>query len=177
MIEPLDFTSITRNTDKCRTTVRFENERLNEQLKDEEKGILPWLVFGACSLNIHEGRGVASFGARMRDSITDFEHDSCWAVRVDLIGVHFTYVYAHTVMLDAWITTDPREIKLHPQEFVPENVDNVFKCDDPEHYGPDHKPHLILPEDLYIPPVYEHARIVAGQRVSIRIGPKWNDDE
>jgi len=179
-LERINLAGITRHPDLVFTHITFARHEMLGKLKPDENsrkhGFKPWLEFGQCSI-VNENNN-CFIGGRMRDGITDFEHDSCYVVRIDLIGLQYKYTHNHVSTFDAWLTTNPKEIRIHSSDFRPENLegpDGPYQC---EECSPRH---LILPEGYYVPPMYEQARIVAGQQVVITTGPRWSkllpDDE
>jgi hypothetical protein len=99
-----DLRAITRDTDKCRTTVALYLDGYTRT---------PWLRFGQAQLSSQSERhtGRSRLEARMTAGVTDFEHDSAYALRLPLIGVQFDglLVRYHTTFLIGWIDPDAEE--------------------------------------------------------------------
>jgi len=173
-LKPLDLRALTRYSDEVFTHIAFDDCRLRDRLvqKTEDRiTYLNWLDFGLCE--IRNESNTCFLGARMRDGITDFEHDSCYALRIDLVGLKFKYVHAHATVLEAWISPDPDDILIHSPDFIPEDIEDAGPC--PHCKGSEK--HLMLPGGHFVPPRYDLARVVAGKRISIHLGKRWKEDE
>lgn len=178
-IKPVNLDAISRRSDILFTHIRFEDFDLQEVLTDTTQKphrLLNWLEFGECRI-LNESR-FCRIESPIRDGITDFEHDTCKVVCIGLVGLQYKFTSNHVSHFDACLTPNPEDIQLHSPDFVPEEAGG-------ESCEYDHcadTPHLILPEGLYVPPMYEFARVVAGKRVTITMGPRWSvlepdDDE
>lgn len=169
-LKAIDLSPLTRYSKALFTVVQLEDPSFQDVLttmKGETKQFNSWLTFGAGSIH-NEGR-TCFIGSRMRDGITDFEHDSCYAVHLELIGLTYKWTDNHTSYFEAHITPNPDGIRIHEPDFVPEDVKGAWRCKDK-----DCDKHLMLPDGNYTPPMYKFARVVAGQRVSIRMGTDWD---
>jgi len=155
-LKALNLSSISRGSDVLRTSIRFEDYDI--------RGILsgPWLEFGECW--IQNGGSICQVSSPIRDDITDFAHDTAWVVRIDLVGFQYIYTRRHVTYFRAYLTPDPKDILIHSPDFIPEKVEGAIRCSNCQDN------HLILPEDYYVPPVYELAHVVAGKQVSIVMG-------
>lgn len=176
-LKTVDLTSLSRRGDKLLTYIQLEDPDLERYFDREENGVKrrdSWLKFGACRIT-NEGRN-CFIGSRMRDGITDFEHDSAYAVHISLIGLQYKFTDNHTSHFEAFLTTTPEDIRIYPADFEPEKVKGSWKCKQ-SHCDK----HLMLPDGFFTPPMYEFARVVAGKRISITMGPRWDviegDDE
>lgn len=69
--------------------------------------------------------------------------------------------------IEAFLTTTPEDIRIYPPDFEPEKVKGSWKCKE-RHCDK----HLMLPDGFFTPPMYEFARVVAGKRISITMGPR-----
>ena len=175
LIQLTDLRSITRMSDKCLTTVTIH-------LDWEKK--TTWLQFGAAQLRTQKDRpdGRHRLEARMTEGVTDFEHDSAYALRLPLVGLFFEGVEYHQSTFSAWI--DPNDDPNGGGRFTDFHVPRSGY--DPTKHPETHKckqckgkeSHLIVPEGFYVPrfdkELYEAVR---GKRVDIRIGPTFKDDD
>lgn len=127
------------------------------------------LTFGACRI-VNEGSN-CFIGGYMSGSITDPEHDTCYAVRIELIGLKYMFSSDHTTWLEAWLTTDPDDIRFHPDTFDPFKVEDAQFCKSCSER--DLSTHLILPEDYCTPPAPYFAEKIAGRKVEIVYGTKF----
>ena len=98
--ETTDLRDIGRASDCCLTVVTL-------YLDWETK--LRWLVLGESRLRTQRDRpdGRWRLEALLKAGVTDFEHDSAYALGLPLIGVHFDGIEYHQTKLTAWI--DPNE--------------------------------------------------------------------
>lgn len=64
---------------------------------------VPWLEFGSLSTM---GDGKTFIGARFGSGVTDFEHDSAYALRVDVIDVQLVSIQDGCVDLRAWVAAE-----------------------------------------------------------------------
>lgn len=167
-LKPVDLMSLSRTSEKLFTYVQLEDcdlERYFEREEDGAKRRDAWLRFGECRI-ANEGR-TCFIGSRLRDGITDFEHDSAYAVHIGLIGLQYKFTDNHVSHFEAFLTTEPEDIRIYPADFDPAKVKGSSKCD----YKGCNK-HLMLPDGYFTPPMYEFARVVAGKRISITMGPR-----
>jgi hypothetical protein len=165
-IESIDLRSITRSSDIARTKIgiymggRWEGH----------DAFNPWLEFGVCE--IMDSGSLCLITAQLDYGITDFEHDSAYALRIPLIGLKFNSVYNHYSCLEAYI--DPNnegEFHVPNSGYNPAKLKDAYICSECK------KSHIIVPEGYYVPPVnkelYEKVR---GRKVDIRIGPVYNKE-
>ena len=170
---PLDLKHLSRSPDRAFTHVRFEDFDLRELLTRETEGDklgLNWLELGVADLR---ASGDGSFlGARLRDGITDYEHDSAYLVHIDLLGIVFKGCWNNVGHYEAYLTPEAKHIRIWTPDFKPEDAEGATQCDY-EHC----KPHLMI--EKFTPPMYEFAHLVAGKKVMITMGPKWaiEDDD
>ena len=164
-----DLRDITRNTKKCQSVVTIH-------LDWETK--VKWLVFGQAQLRAQrESRpdGCYRLEARMTEGVTDFEHDSAYALRCPLIGVMFDglLINNHTTHLIAWVDPDnEEEFRVPSPGYNPTKHAEAHRCKDKQCLKDDPKGHIIVPEGFYVPPRNaELYRRVRGKKVEITIGP------
>lgn len=173
-LKPLDFSALTRYPEDVFTHVAFEDYELSEALTEKNEkyphGIRRnWLTLGQSKIMPSDGRrGDVLFGARMRDGITDFEHDPCYIVWMKLVGVEWKFTDYNVSYFEGHITPNHEDIKIWDPSFKPEEVEGAWQCDRCE------KPHLMLPDGFYTPETSDLCRVVAGKRISIVTGPRWS---
>lgn len=163
-IERIDLRSVTRSSDIARTTIGIY---MGARLEGRD-AFNPWIEMGACEVR-NEG-SLCWISSHLNYGVTDFEHDSAYALRLPLIGLQFSSVYNHYTVLKAYI--DPNnedEFHVPGPGYNPVALENAYEC-------PDCKDkHMIVPEGNYVPPVnkelYEKVR---GREIDIRIGPVYD---
>lgn len=158
-IKPLDLSKISDDGDTMITTIQLEDYDLQGLLK---RG--PWLTFGTASIRTET---TCDIGAHLSGGVQDFEHSSAYAVRINLVGLRFKFTSGHVSYFEAHLTPKYDDIRIHEPDFDPTKVKGAVMCKECE------DKHLLLPDGYYIPPVYKYAKLVAGTRVSITIGPNW----
>lgn len=169
-LKPVDLTNLSRTADKLFTYVQIEDSYLESFFDYEENGAKrrgTWLKFGECRI-VNEGR-TCFIGSRMRNGITDFEHSSAYVVHIGLIGLQYKFTDNHVSHFEAHLTTAPEDIRIYSPDFDPTKVKGVSTCRE-KHCDK----HLMLPDGYFTPPMYEFARVVAGKRISITMGPRWD---
>lgn len=157
--ELIDLTAITRKPHVARTIVSiYDDYRPHE-----------WLVFGAAQFNHMEKMHMWSLNARMAAGITDFEHDSAYALKLPLIGLEFEGVlYDHYVRFNAFIAPDALDDFCVPTSsaYNPTTLPGGGPCTTCK--GKDK--HLLVPDGYFVPPrdpaLYE---LVRGKRVEISL--------
>lgn len=163
-----DLRAITRDTDKCRTVVAL-------YLDDYTR--TSWLRFGQAQLSSERLAGQYRLEARMTEGVTDFEHDSAYALRLPLIGVQLdgSFVRYHTTYLIGWIDPNAEEDFHVPDPgYDPAKLQDAYRCRDARCLRDNPDGHIIVPEGYYVPPSNPHLyKLVAGKRVEIAIGPAW----
>jgi hypothetical protein len=169
-VKPTDLRGICRRADTCLTVVTIH---MDWQTSVE------WLRFGEAQLRHREHDGTDELKAFLTEGVTDFEHDSAYALSLPLIALRFESLDYHSTRLSAWVHPDdsdafrvPRpgyDPMKHPKARIcssrasgsrsPRSSDAL--CG---------KPHVIVPEGHYLPPrdaqLYS---LVKGKRVEIRI--------
>ena len=136
-----------------------------------ERGFEKWIELGASE--IRDESNLCCLAARMDYGITDFEHDSAYALRLPLIGLKFVMSYNHTIHFEAYI--DPHnedEFRVPPVNYDPTKHERAYTCEDCEEHHP------VVPEGFYVPPfdkeLYDK---VKGHKVRITIGPNWEKEK
>jgi hypothetical protein len=166
-IPETDLTKITRESKTQRTEVFVEWGHHEQKLR--------WLTLGQSRLRRAHDRddGCWQLAAYLTAGVTDFEHDSAYALQLPLVGLHFKSVEYQRATFEAWVDPNPNDLSSF---HVPRPGYNPMKL--PEAYICKMKgqcakePHIIVPEGFYVPPVDEDLwLLVRGRRVEIRIGP------
>lgn len=166
IIQETDLLSISRASDRCRTSV---------SIRIDWDWQVQWLLFGACNiLALRDGRQHYLEG-RAVAGLTDFEHDAVVLVRLPLIGLMFDklMVHGHTTHLVGWVASSDEEadFRVPRPGYDPANHKDAFTCEDQRCAK---EPHRIVPEGSYIPrfdrELYE---AVKGREVEILIGPAF----
>jgi len=152
MIQLIDLSAITRDSDKNRTTVSFV----------EGRKIVPWLTFGQAQLR-EERDNRYRLVAYLTEGVTDCEHDSSYAVRLPLIGVTLKSVHYHDTHIAAWINPNSeRDFCVPLPNYDPATRPEAYTCEDCE------EPHLVT---AYCPPFNGALwNTVRGKEVEIIIG-------
>lgn len=161
-VKSVDLSALSRNSKDVFTSISFEDFDLHEHLKKE-----PWLTFGESDLRNEQRH--CFIGSRMRDGITDPEHDSCYSVHLTLIGLTFLFTYNHVAHFSAFLSPNMSKIRVYEPNFDPTKVKGARRCSDKNC-----DKHLMLPEGHFQPPVYKYAKAVAGKAVNIMMGPRWD---
>jgi hypothetical protein len=171
LVEYVDLRPITRNATRtfCRVFIQKESWDRGNTIKWIELGEV-----GLCSVNDrHDGRFLLK--ARVKGGVTDFEHDTAYALQLPLIGVMFDGLMIHhsVTRLCAYINPNVDEDSFHvpPPGYDPSTLPGVHRCKDKQCLASDPKGHLIVPEDNWFPKFDANLfRRVAGKRVEIHIG-------
>jgi hypothetical protein len=137
-----------------------------------------WLVFGQANLRPSRDRpdGRWRLDARMTGGVTDFEHDSAYALKLPLIGVVFENVDYHASVFTGWVdpninVDDSSEFRVPRQGYDPTKLPDAHMCKTGECKK---NPHIIVPEGFWLPPFdLELYRAVRGKKVEIRISPVY----
>ena len=131
-----------------------------------------WLKLGACDIREEREQGAYRLTAYLPYGVTDFEHDSAYALRLGLVGLEFATMYNGSVHLLAYI--DPNcssEFRVPEPEYNPMKLEGAYECSDCEDR------HIIVPEDYYTPPfnkeLYKEMR---GKKIRILMAPPRNKD-
>jgi len=168
-----DLRDITRNSKKCVTYVTLHWDWDTR---------IEWLIFGEVQLRYQENLKQWTLAARLIAGVTDFEHDSAYALQLPLIGLQFeNFVEYSRVHADAWIEpNDPERFRVPLPGYNPMKHPKTVICDGKKHckWG-DSKSHPIIPEGFYAgPPTdLELYKLVRGKRISIIFGPTPEKEE
>lgn len=160
-----DLRPITRSSDRLVTRVQ-----LNIDFNKSD-----WLLFGMSDLRFHENLKQWSLQAYLDGGATDFEHDSAYAIRLPLVGLHFDSLFYHQPRFTAWVdATNPRDFNVPTAGYDPRKMEGAHRCKT----CTGKESHVIVPEDFYVPP-FDPAlfNMVKGQRVEITIGFVSEEDE
>jgi len=179
LVAETDLRNITRRSDRLKTVVRIH---LNWETKRD------WLVLGETQIRAQKdggGDGRWRLEAYLGKGVTDFEHDSAYAVRLPLIGLQLgpLAVSYHRTELFAWV--DPNEDPAFSPDFRvprpgynPMTHPDIHVCKTKGCLEDNPKGHIIVPQGFYVPPfdaeLYEAVR---GKKVEISIGPVYEKDE
>lgn len=170
LVRETDLRAITRHPELCRTTVVI---RLDWQTQ------VKWLVFGQAQLQRNERTKECTLKAYLPEGVTDFEHDSAYALRLPLIGWEFDSVYYHLCSFNAWI--DPNidtesDFRVPRPGYNPMEHPEAERC---EGGGRCDGPHIIVPESMYGGPPFDPDlyQAVRGKRVEVQIGAAYPDEE
>lgn len=165
-IELLDLRSITRSSNIARTTIGIYMGARWEGYD----AFNPWIEMGVCEIR-NEGN-LCWISARLDYGVTDIEHDAPYALRLPLIGLQFSSVYNHYTVLKAYI--DPNnsdEFHVPEPGYNPAAHKDIYECTSCE------KPHIMVPEEYYVPPVNKELyKKIRGCEVDIRIGPVYDKE-
>jgi hypothetical protein len=168
IVEFTDLRSITRS-EQCITDVYL--------IHDYKQ--VPWLRFGAAQLRHNERTRSSSIAARLTAGVTDFEHDSAYAMRLPLIGVEFEKEFEYSiVLLHGWVDPSASEDFHVPLPgYDPSSLPGATVCKDARCS----EPHPIVPEMHFAGPPSKDCRElyekVRGKRVEIRIRYKIGDGD
>lgn len=156
-IEKLDFTKLTRDPDRCVTSVVLGTyEKQN------------WLLFGRADVQrVSEREDKFHLIARARDGATDGCHDGAQILRVPLVGVRFGFTSYHTTHLNGYVAAtedDLRNFRVPTASYDPfREAERCVDCKE--------DPHVFID---YLPPSTEEMKAlydqVKGQLVEIFIG-------
>jgi len=166
IIQFTDLTSITRDADKAHTRVRI--------LEDKYEPSKPWLDFGELQLR-NEGR-ICWLAAYLSNGVTDFEHDSAYALRLPIIGLRFEAIMYHTTYITAWVDPDGTEDFNVPRPgYNPAKHPESVMCNSEYCVR---EPHIIVPQGFYVPPFDEELfEAVRGKKLEITVGLRRESTE
>jgi hypothetical protein len=169
-----DLRDISRESDVCSTIVRLS---LDWDRDSPRRPVIDWLKFGQANLRRHNDSshdGRYSIEAYLKEGVTDFEHDSAYALRLPLVGVQLASlpVLYHNTILVGWVDSAHdegyEEFHVPRPGYNPMEHPKAVTCED-EHCA---EKHIIVPEGFYVPPFdLELFNFVRGKRVEIIIGP------
>ncbi len=116
--------------------------------------------------------------ARVRDGVTDLEHDSAYAFRLPLVGVQLGElgVHHHITHLIGWISgTREEDFHIPPPEYDPTKIKGAQRCKNGQCLKEGPKSHIIVPDGYWMPPVNKELfNILRGHKVEITIGSLWD---
>jgi hypothetical protein len=157
----LDFTRITRDATKVRTTVTL----------DASGGRVPWILCGMADLRVwSEPKRKWRLSAYLKAGTTDFEHDSAYAFCLPLVGVTFESIYYGVTTAVAWIGGDDDaecDFRVPGPGYDPLTLPGTVRCSSCRGKNS----HAIVPEHHYQPPPEPGLfALVRGCRVEIVTG-------
>lgn len=164
-VDLVDLRSITRNAKNFLTSVSIYMNGFTRQ---------EWILAGEAEHQEHSVLMTHTIGCRLKDGVTDFEHDSAWGFKLPLIGFEFQAIWNHVVMFNAFIDSrDPKDFRVPNPGYDPIHHPESVKC---KHCTGEDKGHIILPPGFYVPEANQELfEKVRGKRVQITIGPNWRD--
>lgn len=170
-----DLRGITRGSKRCLTVVTIYLDWVKK---------VEWLRFGQAQIRRQGERSPGCFclEARMTAGVTDFEHDSAYALRLPLVGAQFSelFVAYHTIHLVAWV--DPNDdhgdyFRVPFPGYDPTKHEKAYRCKDNRCLEDYPKGHVIVPEGFYVPPFDPDLyAVVRGKKIEITIGPVHEED-
>lgn len=158
----VDIRAITRRSDSCLTTVTVH---LDWQTR------LRWLVFGEAQIQRLKRNFLLK--AYLPAGVTDFEHDSAYALRLPLVGLELDDLlvnYQQTHLVAFVDPSEPKDFRVPRAGYDPLKMDGTVTC---SHGECKKSPHLIVPEGHYAGPPFDRElyEAVRGKRVEIVAGP------
>ncbi len=162
--EKTDLRAICRRSDTCITKVYL---CLQGRRQDFE-----WLVLGEAQLGgLDRSSKSWLLTAYLTAGVTDFEHDSGYALRLPLIGVQLDSVSYHSTCIVAYVNPElsdfSPDFRVPRPGYNPMEHEDAIKCQECKGDS-----HIIVPEGHYCPPFdKELFESVGGKRVEIHIGP------
>jgi hypothetical protein len=171
-----DLLSVTRGVDRCLSEVFIFN--------GGRRSI--WLRFGEARLNFREKRDSWQLAAYLSEGVCDFEHDSAFALQLQLVGLTYKGTEYHRSTFTAWVEFDDQEgfrvpkpgynPMKHPKATTCAGIYNEKKglyCKWNEG-----EKHIIVPEGMYVPPFEPKLwRMLRGKKVEIELGPALPKEE
>jgi hypothetical protein len=156
----LDLRPISRNTNRCETTIYLKLERPQS---------FKWISLGEVQLRAPDGGGRSRpwyLSAYLKGRATDFEHDSARAISMALVGVDIVAVDYAGTRLRAYIEASyPRDFCVPPAGYNPLTDPEATVCRECEEH------HVIVPEGMYYPrPDPELHSMLRGLEIEITIG-------
>lgn len=166
-LKTTDLRPITRRSDTCLTKVLLRRSWEDRQFE--------WLMMGEAHLSGRQGGNQNwTLKAYLTSGVTDFEHDSAYALQLPLIGVELDSVYYHSTHIVGYVDPelDKNSFRVPVPDYNPMKHEDAVECKECE------KPHVVVPEGLYCPPFnWGLFNAVRGKRVEIHIGPVLPKDE
>lgn len=171
LILETDLRGISRRSDKCMTTVHVHGRDPWETTR--------WIVAGEGKLRLD--MDPPELQVYLPAGVTDFEHDSGYALRLPLIGVKFEGVRYHRTRVSAYVAPhSPDGFAVPWPGYNPMKHPDAFICGEgTTGYDECRKnPHPIVPEGFYVPPTdLDLYREVEGRRVTICFSVTDEDEE
>lgn len=167
VVQRTDLRLITRSSDRCETSIRICLDGLN---------FVEWLVLGEAGLSQNKTIRNWALRAHLPEGVTDFEHDSAYALTLPLVGVEFLRTDYQICQFNGWVdANDFYGFRVPRPGYDPMKLKDSRKC----RSGPCRKePHVIVPEDCFGGAPFDKGlfRAVRGKRVEIWIGPVRESD-
>lgn len=166
VVPPLiDLTKICRDAAKLSTTILIYTDYERSE----------WLRLGQCRLRARESnqKGIWELAAYLENA-TDFEHDSAFALKMELVGVMFEGIEYGQTSFQAWIKSDdPEDFRVPNAGYDPRKHKDTARCKEKQC---EDKGHYIVPEGFYVPPPnIELYEAVKGRRIEVQTGLRRKD--
>jgi hypothetical protein len=130
-----------------------------------------WLEFGSLTTM---GDRKSFIGARY-EGVTDFEHDSAYAVRIEVIDVQLVNIYGGCIELKTWVSAeDERGVSVPRKSILSFDELGAVPCEDEHCVG--EESHLIV-ESFSPANDVELWKRLRGRELRIEIVPKRTDSE
>ena len=129
-----------------------------------------WLRLGTASLLApgNEHRLPWRLEARVADGTTDFEHSTCFVVRLPLVGVAYEFTSNGGSCFHGWVAPDEDDFRVAPPDWNPGRRPGASSCDRCR----GREKHRMCPQGEWMPPrtpkLFEQMRMRA---VQIWFGP------
>lgn len=152
-----------------RSVTRGEDVLTRVFLKPPYDARIRWIEAGEVSLSRRGSREIPvwTLTSYLKGGITDPEHDSAYALGLNLVGLEYDHTYHSTSVFRAFIDpTEPNGFRVPPDGFDPEKLKGVVRCKSCK------EKHLIVPEGWYYPPADEKLwTSLRGMMVEVEVGP------
>lgn len=173
LILETDLRAVSRESDRCQTTVYVHED--NHPHASRQK----WIVAGQGKLRLD--MNPPELQVYLPAGVTDFEHDSGYALRMPLIGIEFEGIQYHTTIVSAYVA--PRSLDDFavpwPGYNPMEHPDTIMCGEGDTGYDEcKQNPHPMVPEGFYTP--YNDADLyheVEGRMVTIHFAVVRPDDD
>lgn len=164
-IPQLDLRPLTRSSDRVSCIVLIKNDAGRT---------IPWIRMGEVSLRHHEYDNFHMLASRYTDGVTDFEHDSAWAIQLPIIGLTAPVSFDYSVMRFSGIIPPARSFARYfhvPKEAVsPSKIEGAQLCD---RCG---MKHWIVPR--FVPePNIQLNKMMEGEKIEFIISYIGSDEE
>jgi len=158
----IDLRPITRESGRYQTVVRLYRDQFYSKR---------WIIFGQGRLIKVSRAGISQWicDAYLTEGVTDFEHDSAYAISIPLVGVEFQGIYYGCSEFSAIINAQsPDGFNVPCTGYDPMSLPNARTCTSGRC---EDDPHIIVPEGHYIPPHNADLfKQVGGRFVQITFG-------